>query len=236
MEKIIILNHKSDLKLKEAKEYALNINDVVRSDQKTIICPSSTYLPYYNGKYRFKLGAQDISEESITGEITGEILKSLGVSYTLIAHHERKNKLKEDKKQINNKIKKALENNIIPIVILGETFYENKMKKTGEIIRRQIKDYFENIEVKEDIILVYEPNYSFKGKEYPTLESIEEVIDLIKTIMIRKYNIKSKVLYGGNVNKDTIKNLNKIKNIDGFLIGKSSILVKEVKMILNELD
>lgn len=236
MEKIIVLNHKSELKLREAKNYVLDINDIIRNDQRTIICPSNVYLPFYNGKYRFHLGSQNISNMSINGEITGEVLKSLGVSYVIIGHHERKNYLKEDSKQINEKIKEAIKNNITPIVILGETYYQTIMKKTGETIRKQIKKYFENIEVKSDIIIVYEPNYSFEGKEIPKKDNIIEAIDFIKTIMLRKYNANIKVLYGGHVNKDTIKEYDKIKNIDGFLIGKSSVSIKEVKEILNIIE
>lgn len=236
MEKIIVLNHKSELKLKEAKNYVLDVNDIIRNDQKTIICPSNVYLPFYNGKYRFHLGAQNISNKSINGEVTGEVLKSLGVSYALIGHHERKNYLKEEPKQINEKIKEALKNNITPIVILGETYYQTILKKAGEIIRKQIKEYFEGVEVKNDIIIVYEPNYSFEGKEVPKTENIKEVIDLIKTIMLRKYNANIKVLYGGHVNKNNVKEYDKIKNIDGFLIGKSSISINETKEILNIIE
>ena len=137
MKKIIVLNHKSYLTPKKAKNYAIDINDYIRSDQTVIICPSNIYLPYFEGKYNFLLGSQNISSSNITGEITGNLLKETGVNYCIIGHPERKNSLGETSKQINEKIKEALTNNITPIVIVGETYYEYEMKKSGEIITKQ---------------------------------------------------------------------------------------------------
>lgn len=236
MKKVIVLNHKSELTLPEIKKYLLDINDIIRNDLTTIICPSNVYMPYFNGKYKFKLGAQTINDISINGETTGEVLKSIGVNYVITGHHERSNCLKEDTKQVNNQIKSALKNGITPIVVLGETFYQKELKKTGEVLGKQIKEYFEKVEVKQDIILVYEPNYSFKGKEIPSKEYVTEVVDLIKNIIKRKYNANLKVLYGGNINLNTITIINKIPNIDGLLIGKSSCSLDKLKKIFDIIE
>lgn len=236
MKKIVILNHKSFLTLEEAKTYPIDINDYIRNDQTVIICPSDIYLPYFKGKYNFKVGAQNISPENITGEITGKVLKSNEINYVLIGHHERKNTLGETKELINKKIKEAIKHNITPIVILGETFYENEMKKTGEVITKQIKDYFYEIKVSEEFIIAYEPNWNFTNKQTPSKEHIEEVINLIKNIIKRKYNVNTKVIYGGHITSNNIKNIDKIPNINGFLIGKSSIDLKEIKEVFDNIE
>lgn len=236
MKKIIILNHKSYLTPKNAKNYAIDINDYIRSDQTVIICPSNIYLPYFEGKYNFLLGSQNISSSNITGEITGNLLKETGVNYCIIGHPERKNSLGETPKQINEKIAEALANNITPIVIVGETYYEYEMKKSGEIITKQLKEYLYKIEKDQNIIICYEPNWSFQDKQIPTKEHITEIVNLIKNITKRKYNENIKVLYGGNITKENIAKLDKIPILDGYLIGKSSIDIKKIKAVFDNIE
>ena len=233
MKKVVVLNHKSYLKQNDIKSYPIEINDYIRSDQTVIICPSSLYIPYFKGKYNFKLGAQNIEYQNITGELTGSVLKSTEVRYVLIGTNDRKNTKEEN---INKKIKEALNNNIRPIVVIGESFYEKELKKTASIINRQIKDYFEGIEVKQDIILCYSPNWSYKGKQVPTNDYITEVIELIKNIIKRKYNENIKVIYGGNVTCENIQELDKITSIDGYLIEETSADIKELKKLLNTME
>ena len=236
MKKIIVLNHKSYLTPKKAKNYAIDINDYIRSDQTVIICPSNIYLPYFEGKYNFLLGSQNISSSNITGEITGNLLKETGVNYCIIGHPERKNSLGETSKQINEKIKEALTNNITPIVIVGETYYEYEMKKSGEIITKQLKEYLYRIESDQNIIICYEPNWSFQDKQIPTKEHITEIIKLIKNITKRKYNANIKVLYGVHISKENIAKMDEIPILDGYLIGKSSIDIKQIKAIFDNIE
>lgn len=234
MKKIIVINQKTYLTLKEAKNYGIDINDYIRTDQEVIICPSNIYIPYFTGKYNFSLGSQNISPLEITGETTGKMLKSYNIKYTLVGHNERKNSLNETNKEINNKIKEAQKYNITPIAILGETYYQKELKKSGEIITKTLKEYLKD--TNDNIIIGYEPNYTFKEKQIPTKEHIEEIVTLIKNITKRKYNKEIKVLYGGNVSKENIKILEQIKNLDGYLIGRKAINIKDIKEIFDEME
>ena len=83
-------------------------------------------------------------------------------------------------------------------------------------------------------MFAYEPNY--KNDDIKNIKEIEEVITLIKNIIIKAFNINPIVLYGGNVNLNTIKELNKIKNLDGYLIGKESTNVKNIVKLLNSVE
>ena len=236
MKKIIVLNHKSYLKHEQAKTYPININNFIRNDQTVIICPSSIYIPYFKGKYNFKLGSQTIEENNITGGLTGEVLKSIEVKYVLIGTNDRKNEYEETAKQINKKIKEAIEYNIRPIITIGETFYEKELNKTLDVLAKQLKEYLKDIEVKQDIIINYSPNWSYQGKQIPKENYIYEVIDFIKNYIKRKNNVNIKVTYGGNITKENIMKLDNIKNIDGFLIDKPSINLKEITEMLNMIE
>lgn len=233
MKKIVVINHKTYLTLNEAKNYGIDINDYIRGDQEVIICPSNIYIPYFTGKYNFSLGSQNISPLEITGETTGKMLKSYNIKYVLVGHNERKNNLHETNKEINNKIKEAQKYNITPIAILGETYYEQQLKKSGEVITKTLKEYLKD--TNDNIIIGYEPNYTFKEKQIPTKDHIEEIVKLIKQITKRKYNKEIKVLYGGNVSKENIKTLEQIKNLDGYLVGRKAINIKDIKEIFDEM-
>ncbi len=234
MKKIVVINHKTYLTLNEAKNYGIDINDYIRGDQEVIICPSNIYIPYFTGKYNFSLGSQNISPLEITGETTGKMLKSYNIKYALVGHNERKNNLHETNKEINNKIKEAQKYNITPIAILGETYYEQQLKKSGEIITKTLKEYLKD--TNDNIIIGYEPNYTFQEKQIPTKDHIEEIVKLIKQITKRKYNKEIKVLYGGNVSKENIKTLEQIKNLDGYLVGRKAINIKDIKEIFDEME
>lgn len=234
MKKTVVINHKTYLTLNEAKNYGIDINDYIRGDQEVIICPSNIYIPYFTGKYNFSLGSQNISPLEITGETTGKMLKSYNIKYALVGHNERKNNLHETNKEINNKIKEAQKYNITPIAILGETYYEQQLKKSGEVITKTLKEYLKD--TNDNIIIGYEPNYTFKEKQIPTKDHIEEIVKLIKQITKRKYNKEIKVLYGGNVSKENIKTLEQIKNLDGYLVGRKAINIKDIKEIFDEME
>lgn len=236
MKKIVVLNQKSYMDYDEVLDFISNIKDNIRRDLDVIICPSNIYIPYYKGKYDFKLGSQNLYINNITGECTSRCLKSLGVSYALIGHYERKYYLNEDSSLINLKIKDAIKNNIVPIVCFGESKEEKELLKTGDVLVKQLKEYFKDIDVKEDIIIAYEPGYSIGTNLIPTNKEIEEAINLIKNNIFRKYNVNIRVLYGGSIDEKNIEELNKIKEIDGYLIGKSSVSSSKIIEIMNKID
>ena len=227
MNKIIVLNQKSYMEYNEVLNFINEIKDNIRRDLDVIICPSSIYLPYYKGKYDFKLGSQNVYIKNITGEYTSKSLKSMGVNYVIIGHFERKYYLNEDSNLINLKIKDAINNNLIPIVCLGETKEEKELLRTGDVLIRQLK---------EDILIAYEPGYSIGTSILPTTSELEEVIKLIKDNIFRKYNCNIKVLYGGSVDETNIEKLNKIKDLDGYLIGKNSSSSAKIIQIMNKID
>lgn len=154
----------------------------------------------------------------------GSQLKSIGVSYVIVGHFERKKYLNETSDIVNKKIKEALKNNIIPIVCIGETKEERSLRKTQEIIKKQLKDYFYKVDFGNDIIIAYEPIWAIGTNIIPTINEIEETIKKIKEIV----NIK--VLYGGSVNSNNISDI--IKVTDGVLIGKASTDINEFLKII----
>lgn len=217
---ILILNNKANLSLEEIKYYEKKLRKY-----KVIVCPSMCYLPLFQ-KGKYLLGSQDVSEfkeENRTGEINGKQLKSLNVKYCLIGHSERRLYNKETNDTLLNKLIRCFENNIVPLYCIGETNNENKeleLKQELDLVLNNFKD--------KEIYIIYEPLNNI-GNENPDFDSLEETINFIKQYIKEKNSNSIKIIYGGGVNKDNIKLLTKIKELDGLIISTNSLKVDSLK-------
>ncbi len=218
MEKLIVANHKMNLTYKEMTNYLNEIKDL-----DIIFFPSSIYIPYFSGN-KIKAGIQNIyvgDFGSYTGEISAYQAKSIGVSFALIGHAERRILFKEDDELINKKVKSALHNNLNVILCVGE----DKTDDYKSVIENQIKKDLEGID--KEVIISYEPIWAIGNGITPPIEKIEEVITFIKSLF--DYDVK--VIYGGSVGTYNIDTLNKIPNVSGFIVGAESLDTKKLKKI-----
>ena len=125
---------------------------------------------------------------------------------------------------INLKIRNALKAKLKVIFYIGETLVDKRKKKTNLILAKQIKFGLDKIKDKKNIFIAYEPVWSIGTGIVPKSKNLFETIEFIKS----KFKGKSpKVLYGGSVNPNNIKNLKEVSNIDGFLIGGASQSAKK---------
>lgn len=235
--KYLVCNFKNKLNKEDIIKYSNKLDELGIKNIELVICPSNIYISYFNGD-NYNLGVQDISsfiDKTITGEITGEQLKSMGVKYVIVGHSERriyKNELNID---FINKINNAIENDIKVIYCIGESLKEKEEGNTYIVLEKEISEVLNNVELK-NIIIAYEPVWAIGSGKVPTNEEIKENIEFINKIIKEKYDTKLKVLYGGSVNKDNIKELNKIKNVDGFLVGGASTNIDSLESILLEFE
>lgn len=233
MNKILVLNHKSKLDIEEVKSYIKDIKDNIRNDLDVIVMPSMCYLPLFYGRYKFYLGSQNIGFTNSTGEVSINQIKSLNCKYVLIGHSERRILYNETYDIINKKIKLAIDNNIRPIVCIGETIEERKRRKTQDVLLKQIRTIFDGILVGEDIIIAYEPVWAIGTGIMPTVSEVKEIISLIKDFVYRKYGKNIKVIYGGSIDKSSVERFNSIRELDGFLIGGASTDKDKIIEIMN---
>ena len=190
---------------------------------KLIYCPPSTLINPLNNKVKstsIQIGAQNCHESDIyganTGQINSSMLKSVGARYVILGHSENR-ELGENNKLINQKIKNSIKSGLKIIFCIGETLTQKRKKKTKKILSSQIENGLKKIKDKKNIIIAYEPVWAIGSGLTP---QNSEIIDIVKFI---KNKVKgSKVLYGGSVNIKNINILNKINNVDGFLIGSAS--------------
>ena len=105
------------------------------------------------------------------------------------------------------------------IYCIGETLTEKRNKKTNQVLSKQIKMGLKSIRNKSNIIIAYEPVWSIGTGLIPKSKDLIKSISFIKKKLGKK---PPKILYGGSVNSDNIKQLKNINTIDGFLIGGAS--------------
>jgi len=197
---------------------------------RLIYCPPNTLISSFSKKFincQIGIGGQNCHESEDygphTGYVNSRMLKNIGAQFVIIGHSENREKGESDK-LINLKIKSALGAKLKVIFCIGETLSQKRKKKTYSILSKQIKIGLKNIKNKSDIFLAYEPVWAIGSGLIPKSHDLFKTVEFIKS----KFKDKSpKVLYGGSVNTQNIKNLREINNIDGFLIGGASQSVKK---------
>ena len=192
---------------------------------RLIYCPPYTLISSFSKKFnncQIGIGGQNCHENdsygAYTGSVNSRMLKDIGAHFVIIGHSENRAKGESDK-LINLKIKSALDAKLKVIFCIGETLSEKRKKKTQSILSKQIKVGLTNVKKKSNIFIAYEPIWAIGTGIIPKSKELFKTINFIKS----KFKDKSpKVLYGGSVNPQNIKNLKEINNIDGFLIGGAS--------------
>lgn len=234
--KYLVCNFKNKLLKNEIIEYNNSLQEI-DGNHKLIIMPPFPFISLFT-KNRYNLGAQDISsfiDKTITGEVTGEQIKSLGCNYVLVGHSERRIYKNEINIDFINKINNALENDLNVIYCIGETLQDKENGDTFIVLEKQVSEVLNNVELK-NIIIAYEPIWAIGTGKTPSKEDIIETIDFIKDMIYEKYETKLEVLYGGSVSEKNIAELLKINALDGFLVGGASLDIDSVKKMLQEMQ
>lgn len=221
--KLIIANMKMNMSLNDVLDYLEEFNEY----NNVILCPSSIYLPYFID-CDYKVGIQNISEYdkgSYTGEISAKQAKSLGIKYAIIGHSERRMYYHENDEIVTKKLKKALSNNIKPILCVGESLVERKTHVAKDKVKIQLIESIRNIDPKyyKDIFIAYEPIWAIGTNRIPKIDDLKSMIEFIKETINTEFGFKPHILYGGGVNDKNIEQLNNLSDLDGFLVGSASL-------------
>ena len=181
----IILNHKSNLTYKEIINYYKEYKEL-DTKHDLIVCPTTCYLPIFKDVV---LGSQDISPYkmgSYTGEVSGEALKSLGVKYVFINHSERRHLNNEPLELAKEKLIRAKEADLIPILCVGEEDGEDAVEVLTHDLNYLLKDL--NI---DNLYISYEPCYAIGSGNIPSREKLVTVFNYLK----EKYNYEDTVTF-----------------------------------------
>ena len=176
----------------------------------------------------YMVGSQNVHHDesgAFTGEVSASMLSILDLDYVIIGHSERRQFFNESDDQVNQKIKRALDVNIKPVVCIGETIDERKSGKTTEVLNRQLNKAFYEIDVlsANKIIVAYEPVWAIGTGVSADENQVLEAHALIKQTLVSIFSENIPILYGGSVNASNAFELINLNNVDGFLIGGASL-------------
>lgn len=208
-----------------------------------VVCPpfvSLTTAAKLLKKRKILLGAQDVSENkngAFTGDISAEMLKSIGVRFVIIGHSERRQYHKETDDLIHAKITRALEANLVPVICIGETLSQRNENMTEQIVIQQLNAAiagFNNNQLRQ-IVIAYEPVWAIGTGKTASPEMAQEVHKLIRNqLSLKNLEIAQKVpiIYGGSVKPVNAAGLFSQPDIDGALVGGASLDAKSFITIL----
>ena len=178
------------------------------------------------------IGAQNLYWEkagAFTGEISAPMLKAIGCTHVIIGHSERRQYFGETDDTVNKKLKAALEAQLIPIVCVGEVLEEREAKLTDEVLRRQCTGAFRGIggERAGSVVVAYEPVWAIGTGKTATPEMAAAAHLTIRAQAAAALGDdvarKMRILYGGSVKPENAKALMSEEEIDGALVGGSSL-------------
>ena len=242
--KVIAGNWKMNMLPNEAISFIENITPIVKNTQnEVILCVPYTDLFYSlltaQGT-NIKIGAQNMHWEekgAYTGEVSGQMLKSIGVEYVIIGHSERRQYFAETDETVNLKVKSAIQNELKPIVCVGETLEQRELGTAEEIITEQTELALKGLakEQVSNIILAYEPIWAIGTGKTATSEDANNSIKAIRQKVLELYgeDVANQIiiLYGGSVKPENAKELFSTSDIDGGLVGGASLRVEEFSKI-----
>ena len=173
-----------------------------------------------------------------TGEVSVEMLKSIGVSRTLIGHSERRAYFNESDAILLEKVRFTLSNDLNIIFCFGEELDDRKSNNHFKVVKRQL----ENTVLKMDkelwgnIILAYEPVWAIGTGETASPEQAQEMHEFVRNCVLDCYdNTVSEnvsILYGGSVKPSNANEIFNKKDVDGGLIGGASLSAKDFNLII----
>ena len=219
-------------------------NNLQNSKTKIILCPSFTSIKEVNDKitgHIIELGSQNVHHSSngaYTGEISVDMLKEIECEWVILGHSERRQYFNEEDVILNDKLNTVLRSGLNPVLCIGENLDDRNKNETFTVLKRQLDIALNNLNIKnKEIIVAYEPVWAIGTGVPATLDMIEETVDWIKEYLLQKLSINIPILYGGSVSKSNCDDIIQLDNINGFLIGTSSLDVSEfynIYSIMNE--
>ena len=178
------------------------------------------------------LGAENVYFEdkgAYTGETSPAMLKDAGVEYVIIGHSERREYFHETNEDVNKKALKLIEYGMKPIICVGETLTQREQGITIDHIRQQVKVALLNVtkEQAQDVVIAYEPVWAIGTGKVATKEQAQEVCAAIRACVAEIYDEATaaaiRIQYGGSVKGANAKEIFGMPDIDGGLIGGSSL-------------
>lgn len=247
--KIVAGNWKMNKTLSEAQELVKSLQLLIGPDvqERVVLIPPFPFLGVLFSDLSgssIHLGAQDCSahtQGAYTGEVSASALKSVGCSYVLVGHSERRSFHHEQETLLIGKTKQALLSGLTVILCVGESLEERRNGSQEQVVGKQIMSIWNALNDTEraQLIMAYEPVWAIGTGETASPEQAQSMHAFIRSLIKDNYGDaladNLTILYGGSCNAQNAKDLFACPDIDGGLIGGASLKADDFTKIVYSL-
>lgn len=242
---IIAGNWKMNKTNREALEFVSELKTVMpETSAKVVICAPFTALSDLVKAVQgssVAIGAENMNAKesgAFTGEISGAMLKDIGVEYVILGHSERREIYKESDADINVKVKAAIKVGLTPIFCIGETLAQREAGELEKVLSTQISGGLADLTVEEalKVVVAYEPVWAIGTGVTATSEQADEAHAMVRALLAKQFNEtvanSLTIQYGGSMKPDNAEELLGKVNVDGGLIGGASLKATDFAKII----
>jgi triosephosphate isomerase len=203
-------------------------------DVEIVICPPYLALQAMVDSARgssVQVYAQNMHESdsgAFTGEVSPPMLTEIDVQGVIVGHSERRQYYGETDRALQQKVPKALELGLVPILCVGETEEERERGDTERKLRHQVQEGLEKVAKEQlpDVVVAYEPIWAIGTGLVATPDQAQEAVAFVRALVEDRDKAAGqevRILYGGSLNADNAAELLALPDVDGALIGGGSL-------------
>lgn len=176
-----------------------------------------------------------------TGEVSAEMLHSLGINYCLVGHSERREYFNESNAVLAEKINLCFENHITPLFCCGEPLNIREASTQNRYVEVQLEQSLFHLTAEEihRIIIAYEPIWAIGTGKTASSAQAQEMHAHLRSILAKKYGDEIantvSILYGGSVKGNNAREIFSQPDVDGGLVGGASLNADEFALIIRSL-
>jgi triosephosphate isomerase len=232
----IAANWKMHKTIAAAEEYIQALLPQVGAvdDVEIAVCPPYTALQALVDSARgssVQIYAQNMHEAddgAFTGELSAGMLDEIDVQGVILGHSERRQYFNETDRALQQKVPKALEAGLIPILCVGETEDERDRGDTERKLRHQVQEALEKVpkERLPEVVVAYEPIWAIGTGKVATPEQAQEAVAFVRALVEDRDKDAGeavRILYGGSLKPDNAPELLGLPDVDGALVGGASL-------------
>jgi triosephosphate isomerase len=248
-QKIVAGNWKMHKNAEETEDLLNELIDKLPDDIEAQIIVAPTFVNLASAVEHLEftnigVAAQNMHQNesgAFTGEISAEMLKSIGVNIVILGHSERRAYFHETDTLLAQKVSTGLKHDITIIFCFGEELKDRQNKQHFNIVENQLRDGLFHLENKdwEQIILAYEPVWAIGTGETASPEQAQEMHEFIRETIRKRFGSDVaedvSILYGGSVKPDNAKEIFSKPDVDGGLIGGAALKASDFAAIVNSI-
>ncbi len=211
---------------------------------EVLVCPPFVLL---DGVYQIlqgsnvKVGGQTLHPEdegAFTGEVSAQMLRSVGCSHVIVGHSERRALFGETDEDVHARVRQALDNDLVPVLCVGETLDQRRGGTQQKVVAEQLEKALEGAELASgsDIVVAYEPVWAIGTGETATPEQAQSMHAFARKWLKDRFTDELAadicILYGGSMKPHNAEELLSQDDVDGGLIGGASLKASDFGAII----